>query len=78
MRIVLKTYMAGPRGSAGPGDVVDLPDAAAAELLNTGKALPVRDDPQPAEETEIEEAIAPQPEAATVPRKRGRGRGRAR
>ncbi|MFM2345357.1 MAG: hypothetical protein RL654_110 [Pseudomonadota bacterium] len=47
MKIRLKTIMAGPGGSAGPGDVVDVPDDEAAALIEGGYASAV-DEPTPA------------------------------
>ena len=47
MKIRLKTIMAGPGGSAGPGDVVDVPDDEASALIEGGYATAV-DEPTPA------------------------------
>ena len=41
MKIRLKTIMAGPGGSAGPGDVVDVPDDEASALIEGGYATAV-------------------------------------
>ena len=41
MRIVLRTRYAGPRGTAGPGSPMDLPDDEAKALIDGGYAVPV-------------------------------------
>ena len=78
MRIVLRTRYAGPRGTAGPGSPMDLPDDEAKALIDGGYAVPA-DKPKPkAEEepkrkaAERETASEEQPETAAAPPPRRR------
>ena len=41
MKVILNTILAGPNGCFGVGEVVDLPDAFANELLRTRAAEPI-------------------------------------
>jgi len=51
MRVRVKTIYAGPHGSAGPGDEIDLPDEQAQALIDDGNAV----------------SVTPKPETATAP-----------
>lgn len=51
MRVRLRTIMAGPAGTGQPGQVVDLPDGQAEELLRSHQAVPA--------EQPTERAVAP-------------------
>lgn len=57
MRVRMKTIMAGPRGGAHPGDLVDVADAHGEELIKRGFAEPHAPASRPAK------ASAPAPAA---------------
>lgn len=58
MRVRMKTIMAGPAGTAGPGDILDLPDAVAYDLIERRFA------------DQVEEAVTGPAETATAPAQR--------
>lgn len=77
----MRTTLAGPSGTAAAGDVLDLPEAAAYDLIERGYAVQLgavqvgavhvgaapASDPAPAEQ-----ATASAPETAEAPPRRGR------
>lgn len=65
--------MAGPNGTAGPGSIVDLPEATALELLRTGQAAVAPDERVKPVETATAEPVAEEA-VVTKPKKLGRGR----
>jgi len=81
MKIRLKTIMAGPQGTAGPGDVIDLPEAAALVLLKSGQAsLAPRERVRPPAERATAEPAAEETVAtpAAPPARRGTRRRKQR
>lgn len=59
MRVRMKTYLAGPSGSASPGDVIEVPADDGAAMVQGGYADPVA-------EAKVETAEAPVAENAAL------------
>lgn len=74
MRIILRTIYAGPRGSYGPGSVVELERAEAIALIEGGFARPV--DPPEVVPAPILETATEESETETAVFRAGRRRGR--
>ena len=58
MKVRMRTTYAGPRGTAGPGKIIDLPDQEAMGLLKSGYAVPAPAERAPAS-ARAEKAVAP-------------------
>lgn len=65
MKVRLKTIMAGPTCNHGVGDIADLPQAQAYDLIERGHAEQLEPDPQGS--ARIEAAVAAPAEVAMMP-----------
>ncbi len=73
MRIEMKTLYAGPDRTISPGQVVDLPDDEARELIDGGYAVQVGDDQGDDEAVDTGEPVEPRKVAkkAAAPKRSG-------
>ena len=68
MKIKMKTMMAGPKGTFGPGSIIDVSEEEGANLVAGGYAEAVPDSPKPAPEVEEKpERKAPEMETTEAP-----------
>lgn len=80
MRVKMRTYYAGPAGSAQPGGLLTVSEEEGAALIagNYAEAVETAAAPAPTSEPAAEEvaetATAPAPETATAPPSRPRGK----
>lgn len=61
MKIKLKAGYNSPRGSFGPGDIIDVPNAEGAQLCAGGYAEPVKQEPAAAVVVPQQAAVVPKP-----------------
>jgi len=72
VRVILSSIMAGPNGVAQPGDVVDLPDEEAQQLIDGGHAKKASGVPADVVERAVDKPAEQRETADDPPHRRGR------